>query len=155
MRRRRSKDPRVTSFRQGVFEPRNPGKYIGNVNNITYRSSWELNFCKFLDNNPNVLKWASEEITIPYIKPTTGRQHRYYPDFYMEYINKRGEVVKELIEIKPEKQTRSSTAKRNKTRLYEDITFAINKAKWIAAEKWCRQRGVHFRILTENQLFKR
>jgi hypothetical protein len=153
--RRRTQSKRTKSYRTGQFTPRHPEKYMGNVNNITYRSSWELKFCEFLDNNVNVKRWASEEIAIQYLKPTTGRMHRYFPDFFIEYVDKQGRLIQEMIEVKPDKQTRVSTAKRSKTRLYEDITYGINVAKWQAAEKWCKTRGVKFRILTEKQLFKR
>lgn len=142
-------------YRQGRYEPRHPEKYIGDLNKITYRSSWELKFCQFVDNNPNITHWASEEIAIQYLKPTTGRVHRYYPDFYIEYIDRKGNVIRELIEVKPDKQTRASTARKSKTRLYEDITYGINVAKWKAAQHWCTTKGVKFRILTEHQLFKR
>lgn len=153
MAKRKSK--RLSNFRQGNFIPRHPEKYLGNIANITYRSSWELRFCEFLDNNPNVLHWASEEISIPYVKPTTGRVHKYYADFFIEIINKQGEVNRELIEIKPHKQTMPSTAKRKKTQLYENITYAINKAKWEAAQQYAEHKGWTFRIVTEHQIFNR
>ena len=146
---------KAKGYRQGQYTPRHPDKYIGNVANITYRSSWELTFCEFVDNNPNVIRWASEEIAIQYLKPTTGRIHRYFPDFYIEYIDRDGRMIKELIEIKPNKQTTLSTARRHKTRLYEDITLGINRAKWAAAKQWCSTKGVNFRLLTEQQLYKR
>jgi hypothetical protein len=38
---------------------------------------------KMLDANENILEWSSEGIAIPYVKPTTGRVHRYYPDFWV------------------------------------------------------------------------
>lgn len=142
------------NFRKGNYVPRYPNKYKGNVKNITYRSSWELAFCKFCDNNANVLQWSSEEIAIPYLKPTTQRVHRYYPDFFIIYKNRKGEIVKEMIEVKPSKQTTQSTAKRPKTKLYEDVTFAINKAKWKSAAKWCKERRIKFRIVTEETMFR-
>lgn len=143
-----------SGFRQGKFTPKHPEKYLGNSKDILYRSSWELRFCQFLDNNPNILKWGCEEISIPYIKPTTGKVHKYYVDFYIEYINKNNEVVHELVEIKPSKQLTRSTARKHKTRLYEDITYAINTAKWDAAQKFATNHGWKFRLLTEEQLFK-
>jgi hypothetical protein len=30
---------------------------------------------------------------------------------------------------------------------------AINYAKWAAAQKWCARQGLHFRVITENDLF--
>jgi hypothetical protein len=69
---------------QGYFKPRHPEKYVGDVNKIRFMSSWELQADKFLDDNPNVLRWSSEEIVIPYVKPTDGKVHRYYPDYWVE-----------------------------------------------------------------------
>lgn len=143
-------------FKQGRYTPRNPDKYKGDKENIICRSSWEFKFCEFLDNNPNVLEWASEEIAIPYIKPTDGRVHRYFPDYWIKYQNKSGQIVQELIEIKPAAQTKQPTSrgKRKKQQLYENITYAVNLAKWQAATQFCDKYGMKFRLVTENQLFK-
>lgn len=142
-------------YKQGRYRPKNSSKYVGNVDNIVFRSSWELQFFKFCDTNPNVLRWNSEGIAIPYVKRTTGRVHRYYPDVFIEYKDKHGKILKELIEIKPLKETKPSRAKKHKQRLYENLTYSINQDKWTAAVKWCRERGIKFRILTEEQLFKK
>lgn len=145
-------------FKQGYFTPKHPEKYLGDVTKIRYMSSWELHCFHFLDGNPNVLKWASEEIAIDYIKPTDGRIHKYFPDLLICYRTKDGEVKWELIEIKPAAQTRPPR-KNTKHALYEQATYAINVSKWKAAQAWCeRQRQltgttVLFRIITENQLF--
>jgi hypothetical protein len=72
----------------GIYNPRYPEKYAGNVTNIQFRSSWEAAFMQFVDLNPNVVSWGSEEIAIPYIKPTDGKVHRYIPDFWMKVKNK-------------------------------------------------------------------
>ena len=143
-------------YKQGRYNPRHPGKYKGNLHNIVYRSSWELSFCRFLDNNTNVLEWSSEEIAIPYIKPTDGRIHRYFPDFWVKYKNKRGQIVQEVIEVKPATQSRtpSRRGKHRKQQLYENITYAINIAKWRAATQFCNKYGMTFRLITENEMFK-
>ena len=141
------------TFKQGVYKLRNPEKYIGDPNKVVFRSSWELEMHKFLDNNTKVLRWSSEELYIPYVKPTTGKVHRYYPDYFVEYENVRGEVVREIIEVKPHNQVDLSGKKRLTE--YEKVTYAVNKAKWIAAQQYCNKRGIKFSILTENQLFKR
>ena len=142
------------NFKQGLYTPKHPEKYCGDVNRIVYRSSWELSFNQFLDNNANVLRWASEEIIIPYVKPTDGKIHKYYVDYLVEYRNTSGEVQVDLIEVKPQKQTRRSRSKIQKTKLVEDITYAINQAKWKAASDFAEQRGWKFRIITEKTLFR-
>ena len=145
-----------SGYRQGRYRLRNPHKYRGNPRRVYYRSSWELSFHQFLDNNPNVLEWASEEISISYRKPTTGRIHKYYPDYWVKYRTKNQEIIQEIIELKPLKQTRPPTkrGKKAKTLLYESTMYRINTAKWTAAQAFCKRKGIQFRILTERSLFK-
>lgn len=140
-------------FEQGQYTPRNPHKYVGDIDKIRYMSSYELETHKFFDNNERVLRWSSEEIAIPYLKPTDGRVHKYYPDYWVEYVNKDGVIVQEIIEVKPASQTRAPRAN-NKHRLYEQLTLAVNMAKWQAAQAFCKQNNMTFRIITEKSIFK-
>jgi len=145
----------ASRFVQGYFTPKHPEKYVGkNVGKIRYMSSWELHMHEFLDNNPNVLKWSSESTPIPYLKPTDGKVHMYYPDYQVQYVNKDGEIINEIIEIKPHEQTRQSRSKDVGNKLYENLQFAVNIAKWQAAQKYCDQHGIKFRIITQKTLFK-
>lgn len=140
------------SYKQGRYTLRNPQKYIGDPNKIFFRSSWELYANQFFDNNPKVLRWASEEIKIPYIKPTDGKVHYYYPDYWVEYEMKNGDVVQEVIEVKPQDQVNRRKKKRQSR--YDQLMYAINISKWEAATLFCKKNGMKFRILTEEQLFK-
>lgn len=74
-------------FIQGQYFPKHPNKYKGKVNEIIYRSSYELQFMNYCDNRSYVVAWSSEEVVIPYVKPTDGKIHRYFMDFWMEYIS--------------------------------------------------------------------
>lgn len=143
----------ATRFKQGYYTVKNLEKYIGDPSKCIYRSSWELNLHKFFDNNTRVVRWGSEVVCIPYLKPTDGRVHRYYPDYFVEYISVEGEVVKELIELKPLAQTRMPKAN-HKHKLYEQLQFAINTSKWEAAQQWCAKNGVNWRIVTEKSVFR-
>lgn len=143
----------TVKFKQGYYTPKHPEKYLGDPTKIVYRSSWELNLHKFFDNNTRVIKWGSEIVSIPYLKPTDGRIHKYYPDYYVEFINTDGEIIRELIELKPLAQTRQPRG-RGKQNLYEQLTFAVNVSKWAAAEEWCRTRGINWRIVTERSVYK-
>ena len=143
----------ASKFTQGYYTLKHPEKYIGDPSKVRYMSSWELEMHRFLDNNTSVLKWGSEEIVIPYIKPTTGQVHKYYPDYWVEYVNKNGEIIREIIEVKPLTQTRQPRAN-SKHALYEQVQFAINVAKWKAAEAFCKQHDIKFRIVTERSIFK-
>jgi len=138
---------------RGVYKPENPKKYLGNPNMIVYRSLWERKFFRYCDTNTKVLKWASEEISIPYYNPAKKRMAKYYPDVYMEYINADGKKKKVLIEIKPAKETKPPTYKRRtKNVLIAEAMFQQNTAKWAAARDFCLDQGWEFRIMTEKEL---
>lgn len=135
----------------GRFIPKNPKKYVGrSVNNIMFRSSWELYFLKWLDSNDAVLRWGSEELAIPYISPLDNRVHRYFPDMIIMYRDNTGAIRKEIIEIKPYKE--SVETPRMTPR--DAQALMVNKAKWIAAADWATRNGAVFRVMTEKTLFK-
>ena len=53
-------------YHKGKFtDIKHPDKYVGDIRNITYRSHWERNVMRWLDQNDNVIEWASEEVSIP------------------------------------------------------------------------------------------
>ena len=138
---------------KGKYRPKNPQKYKGDPNNIIYRSTWEIKVMNYLDENPNVIWWGSEELPIPYISPVDKKRHRYFPDFIAKMRKADGTVMTYIIEVKPEKQTQPPTQKRKtKTFLQEAITYEVNKAKWYAAEEFCKDHGWQFQILTERHL---
>jgi hypothetical protein len=140
----------------GKFRPSRRHKYKGDPTNIIYRSLWELKFMKWCDKNENVLEWGSEEIIIPYVSPVDNRVHRYFPDFYVKAITRDGKSSKSIIEIKPYAQTkqpkRTTTRKVSRRYLSEVKTYAVNNAKWKAADSYCKDRRMTFRILTEKEL---
>ena len=139
----------------GKWRPRNLEKYVGNVDEIFLRSSWEFKFCNFCDNNPDVLEWSSEEVVIPYFCPIKGKMRRYFVDFWAMIRDSRtGKVGKYLIEIKPDKFTRPPATPKKKTKRYieELAQYANNSAKWEAVREACRGSDVQFVILTENDL---
>ena len=69
---------------KGRYIAKNPKKYKGDPQKITYRSLWERKFMMYCDTNESVIEWSSEEIIIPYLSPWDGRIHRYFPDFYIK-----------------------------------------------------------------------
>ena len=138
---------------KGRFRPKNPQKYKGDATNIIYRSTWEIKVMRYLDENPNIIWWGSEELPIPYISPIDKRKHRYFPDFIAKIRKSDGKVMTYIIEVKPEKQTKPPTQKRKtKTFIQEAMTYEVNKAKWYAAEEFCKDHGWQFLILTEKHL---
>lgn len=141
-------------YYKGIFRPKNPQKYRGNIHNITYRSSWELRVMKFLDENPNILEYSSEELIIPYRSPLDGKVHRYYPDFKIKVRDKDGVNTTYVIEVKPAKQSKPPEPQKRQTKRYitEVATWGKNQAKWKAASEYCADRGWKFMVLTEKEL---
>ena len=120
----------MSRFASGKFNPKFPNKYVG-TRTPTYRSSWEFTFMRFCDENPHVETWASEAIRIPYRHPITGKYTVYVPDFFIAYAKK-------------EKTGRSRA---------NQLAWVVNQAKWEAARAWCKQKGIFFRVITENDIF--
>ena len=141
---------------RGRFLPKNPQKYVGNVHNVLFRSSWELNFMKWLDQSNAVLRWGSEELAIPYVNPIKIDQNgrpkisRYYPDFIILYRDASGAVKKEIVEIKPYKESVRTPRMSERDKL----ALVVNEAKWKAASIFAEQQGATFRVITEKTMFK-
>tara|TARA_Y100000768_G_scaffold373421_1_gene342036 strand:+ start:365 stop:811 length:447 start_codon:yes stop_codon:yes gene_type:complete len=138
----------------GKFKPKNYKKYKGDPTKIYYRSLWERRFMVYCDNNPNIVEWGSEEIIIPYKSPVDKRVHRYFPDFYIKYVNSKGQAIREIIEVKPKSQCKPPPVPKRQTRKFKQkvLTYIINQAKFKAAEEFCKDRKMGFRILTEDHL---
>lgn len=138
-----------TRFKQGRFEDVfKPQKYYGTYP-IMYRSKWEFNYMVSLERNPNVEKWSSEKIIIPYIiqEKVDGKvvmkKHNYHTDFIVHM--KTGQIY--VIEIKPKAQ-----APRFKNQIKSDPVAYKNLCKWKAALEYCKQKGYIFKVLTEEHL---
>lgn len=147
-------------YHQGYFRPKYPEKYKGNPTNIIYRSGLEFRLMKFLDDNKNVIKWASEEFFIPYTSPIDGMKHRYFPDFWVRKKGPNGSIEEVLIEVKPSTQCKPPSVDKKLTpkgkisRRYinEVKNWGVNSAKWEAAKKFCTAKGWRFVIMTEKDL---
>ena len=136
-------------FASGKYLVENRSKYVGDKPPV-YRSSWELAFMRMCDSHPNIHKWASENVRIPYRSPLDGKYHNYVPDFMIQYTDKNGSTHVELIEIKPANQTtmENATNSRNHTQV------ALNAAKWPSAQEWCKRKGIRFKVINEDQIFQ-
>ena len=147
-------------YKQGFYKLINPEKYIGDPNNIKFRSSWEYAFCSYLDNNQKIMKWSCEQPVISYTD-LRNKLHRYYPDFYYELktddINLMKRVIVEIkpkTELYPPERPKNETAKALENYEYAVSTHIKNKLKWSAAEEYAKKRGMEFAILTEDHLQK-
>jgi hypothetical protein len=137
------------NYYSGRFQPKNIAKYEGDYKKIAYRSLWERQAMKWIDENPGIVSWSSEETIIPYMCATDRRMHRYFIDLKIKTTAGRTY----LIEIKPKGQTIQPKKKRmSKKYLTEVMTWAKNQSKWEAATAYCKQRGWIFEIWTEDHL---
>jgi len=135
---------------KGIYRPTYPRKYVGNPNMIVYRSLLERRFMRYCDLNPDILVWASEELPIRYYNPLDKKFHRYFPDFVIKTSNQ----DKFMIEIKPSRQVGKPKPGKKKSRTFmrESYEYIKNKAKWQAAQIYCSDNGMKFKIITEKEL---
>ncbi len=143
------------NYIQNFFTPLHPEKYLGNVKDIVYRSSYELKAFHWCDSHPDILEWSSETISIKYFDPTTNKIRRYFPDLFIKIKEQTGEIKRYIIEIKPKRQTvppKATGRKKTKTFLAESRIYAKNNAKWEAAKSFCKDNGIIFKLVTETEL---
>jgi len=153
-------------YNQGFYQIINTNKFMGDPNKCIYRSGWELKFMMFLDRNDKILRWGSENITIPYYTEDRSngvlKSHRYYPDFYYELMinNDPHYFQRVVVEVKPFKETQppkpptKETVKALETYEYQLKTFQKNMLKWESAVKWCNANKMKFVIIHEGHLKK-
>jgi hypothetical protein len=153
--------PQRGKVKQGYFTPQNPEKYKGDVTKIIYRSSWELKFLTYCDNNELVVEYASEPTGIAYWNPILKKESTYWVDCYMATRTPEGTIIKWIIEVKPNKYL---TPPAPPTRLTEKATlnyarhakaYIINDAKFKAAKVYAKKNNMRFGIITENFLFNK
>lgn len=137
------------NYARGKFDMKNPAKYVGKKT-PTYRSSWEWTFMNFCDNHPAIKHWSSETISIPYYNVVKQKKAMYVPDFFVLYEDAKGNTKAEVVEIKPTKETNLKEAGKS---AYNQAMAVMNQCKWQAADKWCKDQGFTFRIITEKELF--
>lgn len=153
--------------KEGWYKVLNPNKVIKPIDNhmksfqvlentvqLNYKSSLELKMMKYCDFNKHIVKYSLEPFNIKYIKPTTGKEHRYFIDFFLEFSSGDKFIVevKSKGETKPPKKPSKKTE--NALMNYQKAiqTYAINRAKWKAAKEFAALNNMKFIILTEEQL---
>lgn len=148
------KAKRAHGTRRGYFIPLNPSKYVGDVEKIIYRSKIELRMMTYLDSQPSIVAWSSEETVIPYLSPLDKKVHRYFVDFKVRRRTKAGTEMTCLVEVKWSTATMPPKEPKRKTRRYfaEQKNWIINQAKWKEAKKVCDQNGWEWMIFTEKHL---
>lgn len=146
-------------YRQGLYKPINPQKCINCKDGkpIEFRSKLEFEYMHLMDKSDKVLSWGSETVWVPYAHPFKNRVAQYWTDFI---VNTRDHGIL-VVEIKPAKEIKAihenirpkmTGRKKKSTFLYESKMFEINKAKWIAAQDFCKAKGWKFIQLSEKDL---
>jgi predicted Zn-ribbon and HTH transcriptional regulator len=108
-----------------------------------------MNFFLFCDKNPNVLKWSSEEIVVPYYDTVQEKWRRYYVDAFVEILegdNKKKYLV-ELKDIRATVKPTVSKRKKKSTIIYEQTQYQNNLDKWEHAKKFAKDKGMEFIVL--------
>lgn len=145
------------NYKQGIYTVKNKDKYIG-TKEPRYLSSYEKKFFEWCDRSKAVTGWGAEVVVVDYFNPVKNRKARYIVDIYIKYVDKEGKTKEELVEIKPSSQTSPPRKGRGKkaetTYITESLEWMTNTAKWAAAEKYAKERGWAFRIITEHHLFR-
>ena len=150
-------------WKSGKYFPVNPVKYIGDIHNIIYRSSWEKKFCQYCDINPNIVKWSSEPVGIPYWSPIDKKEHKYFVDSYIQ-VQKADSIENWLIEIKPEDQYALNKRPQEplgnltekKIRSYNEKLkiWITNRAKFESATRFAEARGYKFGAINESFIMR-
>lgn len=111
---------------------------------------------QYCDHNPNIVRWASEELAIPYYFTGDQKWHKYYPDFIVHVKTTLNEMQVWMVEIKPYQQTLHPQTKSYRTQrqqLREVFEYAKNQSKWEAAKQFCVSKGWIFKVITEKELY--
>jgi hypothetical protein len=122
------KQDKASNYTSGTYQSIKGGS-------VTYKSSWELAYMKYLDSNPAVQSFQYEGMQIAYM--SDGRTHkivRYIPDFLVNMAD--GSKI--LVEIKPFRRTSDQK----------------NINKMAAAKTWCDEHNATLQIITEVDLKK-
>ena len=93
-------------------------------------SGSELAYAKTLDADPNVLAWTKKHNVIIKYRNSKGGISRYFPDFL---IRRKNQNHLELVEIKGGHLMHNPDVEQKRK----------------AAEDWCRQRGMTYRLIIQ------
>lgn len=110
----------------------------------------------YFDLREEIQQWQSEEKCIGYFDPIRKKYRRYFPDFLIKYRNSKGDLITEIIEVKPKSEVIGpprNPKRKTKSWVTRVQTYMTNQAKWKAAEKYCHERGWRWRIMTETEIF--
>lgn len=147
--KRVKKGPGFQNCLHGNFEDKyKVCKYYGD-RPIIYRSSLELKYMINLERNPEVEKWSSEKIVIPYIIKEkidgkyVDKKRNYHTDFIVHMKN--GKIY--VVEIKP-----YTLSPRTNNQIRSNPMIYKNACKWKAAISYCKLKGYEFKVITDQDI---
>lgn len=125
--KKRKRKRKKRAYKTGVYVSKKTGQ------ECSYRSGWEGKYLEYLDNDPDVISFKYEPFEIEYISnKKTGRVRKYIPDIIVE----RTSNGTTLEEVKPSNRLDRPTVVK----------------KHAAAERWCEEHEMAFRVITEVEL---
>lgn len=125
-------------YKQGLFKPKQPSKYKGNIHKIKFRSSWEYDMMVMLDSSPLVKAWSSETIIVKYYDSVLRKNRNYYTDFYVEWNN----GTKKILEIKPHTKLIKPSPNVTPRVLHEHINIFDKANATVAYCRVLQRRGI-------------
>lgn len=150
-----------SKHQEGYYALVNEYKYIGDVANVIYRSSYELTMWRQLDMDDDVIYWCAEppQLKIKYFNPVKQRWSSYFPDaFCLKRIN--GKEVKCILEVKPKSKLKPpNKPKTNDLKKQESYQRRLGEHKVIDAKRkasidFARQKGMEYVFITEDTVKK-
>lgn len=148
----------MSRYHQGQYLITKPEKYVGDPNNVVFRSGWERILMKRCEVDPNILKWASEETIVPYFSKVHRKWRRYFVDFILLVRRDDGTTEKLLVEVKPNSKAHPPVKPKRMTKkakgrlMTETIEYQVNQDKWNAAREYARRNGMRFVVMDEYAL---
>ena len=134
----------------GKYKIKKPEKYIGDTDDVNYRSLWEKAAFRWCERNPRVKKWGSEVVKLDYLCGTDKRVHKYFVDLFIEW----SDGSKSIVEIKPEREQKPPVKRKRQTKKYiqEAMAYVRNESKWRVASAWAKKMGYKWEIWGESAL---
>jgi hypothetical protein len=150
-----------SKYSQGLYVVKNPDKYMGDLRNVIFRSSYEQKLNIDLDTDSNVIRWCAEPpfLQIKYWDELKKKFRTYHLDYFVvKMVN--GVEMKLMIEVKPSKKLVKPLPPKVRT-LLSMKSYQYRMAEWInihskrkACEELAKKMGWTYLFVTEKTINK-
>lgn len=134
--------PKNNKYHQGYLNPNKYKKCKIKNEPIIFRSSLEMKFIQYVENQSSITGWVSESLAIPYYSRLKKGMANYYPDFIIE--NADGHQT--IVEVKPYAQTKKP---RPQDSVWLKEQWIKNCDKWKACMNFAKEHNMKFILVTE------